>query len=142
MASYLYEMKYLLIICALVILGCKPNVQEIEKVPTLDKATVVSYKNIDVAEFKKGIQKDNVVVLDVRTPEETANGIISEAIELNFYDRDFADRLLEMDKSKEYFIYCKMGGRSAKTARLMIKNGFEKVNNLDGGYTDWKKVQD
>jgi rhodanese-related sulfurtransferase len=120
-------------------MGCKPITQETEKTPTLEKATVVSYKNIGVPEFNEGIKNSEVVVIDVRTPEEIADGKIGDAMELNFYDRDFADRLLQLDKEKEYFIYCKSGGRSAKTARLMIQNGFGKVSNLEGGYTDWEK---
>jgi rhodanese-related sulfurtransferase len=132
-------MKYLLILFAVLIYGCQPTAQEAEKVPTLDKATVVSYQNLDVPGFKEGMKQNDVVILDVRTPEEIANGKIADAVELDFYASDFADKLLAMDKDKEYFVYCKKGGRSAKAARLMIKNGFEKVYNLEGGYTEWKK---
>jgi len=135
-------MKNLFILMVLFLLSCKPTSTKEVKLPTLEKATVVSYKNLDVKAFNDAIQNTDNVILDVRTPEEIADGKIDNAIELNFYDDDFSDRLLAMDKDKEYIVYCKGGGRSAKTARLMIKNGFEKVNNLEGGYKAWKKDLD
>ncbi len=118
--------------------GSQQQSGQIESTPTLEKATVVSYENLDVAAFQKEIKNNNdSYILDVRTPEEIANGQIEGAHSLNFYDKDFAEKLLELDRSKSYYVYCKGGGRSAKTARLMIKNGFSDVHNLEGGYTAW-----
>ncbi len=111
-----------------------------EKVPTLEKATVASYQNISVAEFKKGIANStDGVIMDVRTPEEIANGKIQGAIEIDFYDHDILAKLEALDKNKAYFLYCEMGGRSEKIAHLMAKNGFTKVHNLIGGYNAWSK---
>lgn len=132
-------MKYIYVVFMLAIISCEPATKDIKRIPSLDKATVVTYRNIDVNTFNQEIKDSNIVVLDVRTPEEIAKGKINDAIELDFYNPDFANQLLKMDKSKEYYVYCKGGGRSAKTARLMIQNGFENVSNLDGGYTAWKK---
>ena len=139
-------MKYLLFFFLLVsAISCHNNTKvqptnSASETPTLEKATVVSYQNLNVQDFSQAIdQKDEVVILDVRTPEETSSGKIEGAMELNFYDKDFADRLLALDTNKSYYVYCKAGGRSAKTARLMVKNGFSKVFNLEGGYTQWSK---
>ena len=80
----------------------------------------------------------NQVVLDVRTPEEVAEGRIPGAIHLDFYSENFTDLINELDKSKTYYVYCKLGRRSAKTGEMMVKMGFEKVYDLEGGITKWK----
>ena len=80
----------------------------------------------------------NQVVLDVRTPEEVAEGKIPGAIHLDFYSENFADLINELDKSRTYYVYCRLGGRSSKTMEMMLKMGFERVVDLEGGITSWK----
>lgn len=135
-------MKYILLFFIAVFISCKPTPNTELAKPSLEKATVVSYRNVDVQTFKQSTESDNAVIIDVRTPEEVSEGKIDEALTLNFYDKDFAERLLALDKEEEYYLYCKKGGRSAKAARLMIQNGFKNVNNLEGGYTAWKKDEE
>lgn len=128
-----------MIVCSISCKGQNTSA-EVDTTPTLEKATVVSYKNVDVTEFNKAIENGKeIILLDVRTPEEIADGKVPEAIEYNYYDEDFADKINAMDKDKSYYIYCRSGGRSAKTAQMMIKNGFSEVYNLKGGYTAWSK---
>ena len=115
-----------------------PETKIKDMVPTLEKATVVSYQNIDVKKFNQGSKEEvGAVIIDVRTPEEVAMGKIPGALEINYFDSDFLEQILALEKEKPYYMYCKVGGRSAKAARLMINNGFTKVYNLDGGYTKW-----
>ncbi len=132
-------MKYILVLFVVALVACKSSVDSPIAAPSLEKATVVTYENMNVADFASSIKSSNSVVLDVRTPEEISGGSIENSLALDFYEDDFAEQLLAMDKSQDYYIYCKGGGRSAKTCRLMIKNGFTKVHNLDGGYKAWKK---
>lgn len=111
-----------------------------EKVPTLEKATVVSYQNINVEDFNQGSKEEaGAIIIDVRTPEEVALGKIPGALEINYFDSDFLEQILALEKEKPYYMYCKVGGRSAKAARLMINNGFTKVYNLEGGYSKWSE---
>lgn len=137
-------MKQILIILLLTLTSCSQSTNTQtkstteERQPTLEKATIVSYQDLDVKQFAEEIvSNSNAIIMDVRTPEETVDGIIDGAIELDYYDEEFLQKLSKMDKSKDYYVYCKMGGRSAKAARLMIKNGFSSVHNLKGGYIDW-----
>ena len=105
------------------------------------KATNTSEKIIDVsvAEFKQKMGDPNVVILDVRTPAETAEGTIAGAKEINVNAADFAQQIEALDKDKIYLVYCKMGGRSSKACGIMEEKGFEKLYNLKGGYSAWAK---
>lgn len=77
-------------------------------------------------------------VLDVRTPEEVAGGVIAGAKTINWFDGDFAPRAeAALDKAKPVLVYCKVGGRSAKAADVLTQKGFTKVYNLNGGITQW-----
>jgi len=80
----------------------------------------------------------DAVVLDVRTADEVAQGIIPNAISIDFYKDDFENQLKKLDKSKTYFVYCGSGVRSTKAINLMEELGFKKYYNLDGGMKAWK----
>lgn len=96
-----------------------------------------AYQNIDVAEFAKMMKGSNVVVLDVRTPQETAQGKIKGAKEINIFDPNFNQKIEALDKGKTYLVYCRSGNRSARACSMMANQGFENLYNLKGGYTAW-----
>ncbi|MCR9288257.1 MAG: rhodanese-like domain-containing protein [Bacteroidetes bacterium] len=96
-----------------------------------------AFENIDVAQFKEKMTESNIVILDVRTPKETAQGKIEGTLEINFFDPKFASKVKNLDKSKTYLVYCRSGNRSAKACNIMAKNGFENLYNLKGGYNAW-----
>jgi len=79
-------------------------------------------------------------ILDVRTPEEFKEGHLKGAVNINFYDDDFAQQAAKLDKNKPVFVYCAMGGRSASAAGQMAKSGFTSIFDLKGGITAWKKA--
>lgn len=96
------------------------------------------FRNVDVAEWET-LRKDlKVVVLDVRTAEEYADGHMQGAINLDIRGGKFAETLAGMDKSKTYLVHCAVGGRSAKACGQMDSLKFEKVLNLSGGITAWE----
>lgn len=97
------------------------------------------FVDADVKEFKEMMTKDNTMILDVRTPQETAEGMIEGAIEIDYKADGFDAKLDQLDKNKTYLVYCKSGGRSGRTANKMIDKGFKNVVNLKGGYTAWSK---
>lgn len=100
------------------------------------------YKNIDVTQAKALLSSDDkVTFIDVRTPGETDQGIISGALKINVNDDSFEQNLQTLDKNKEYVIYCKSGGRSVKACKIMSKLGFTNLANLKGGYTAWEQDQ-
>lgn len=91
------------------------------------------------ADFVKLEQTKNTVVIDVRTPGETATGVI-EGVDLfiDFNASNFAAEVAKLDKSKTYVLYCRSGGRSAAASQVFVDKGFKSVYNLAGGITAWK----
>lgn len=111
------------------------NSQEV----TSQATAVKDYKNINQEEFKTLRKQPGVFILDVRTPLEANKGKISGAIEIDFRSAGFKEKINTLPKDKEYLVYCQSGGRSSKTAKMMMEMGFSKVYNLLGGYGDWQE---
>ncbi len=78
------------------------------------------------------------VILDVRTPEEFAEGHLADATNLDFYADTFRDELNQRDKDKRYLIYCRSGNRSGRTLNIMDELGFREVYNVSGGILRWE----
>jgi len=108
-----------------------------EAVYNQEKVTV---SDVNAAQLKELMASQPGIILDVRTPEEVAEGVIPGAIHINIYDDDFKERIAQLDASKPIYAYCKMGGRSAKAAKQLVAAGFQQVYNLKGGYTGWTKA--
>ena len=75
------------------------------------------------------------VILDVRTAGEVADGTAPGSENIDFYSPDFNTTLDALDKEETYFIYCRSGGRSGQTLRLMESLGFSEVYDLSGGWS-------
>ncbi len=81
---------------------------------------------------------DNAVILDVRTEAEVNEGMIPNAINIDIYEgQAFIDKLEALDKSKNYYVYCRSGARSAKACEVMNELGFDNAYNLLGGFLEW-----
>ena len=85
------------------------------------------------------LQNDtNGVVLDVRTESEVAEGFIPNAIHINIYKgQGFIDDIEKLDKTKNYYVYCRSGNRSGQACSVMNQLGFDNAYNLVGGILDW-----
>lgn len=82
---------------------------------------------------------NNAVILDVRTAEEMEEGYIPDAIHIDIYlGQEFLDGLEDLDKSKNYYVYCRSGNRSRQACALMNHNGFDNAYNLEGGIIEWE----
>ena len=79
-------------------------------------------------------------LLDVRTPEEVAQGQIPGAINMCVTCDGFEAALETLNADEPVYVYCKVGGRSAKASAIMKRLGFKKVYDLKGGYTAWKEA--
>lgn len=79
----------------------------------------------------------DLVVLDVRTPEEFAEGHLEGAVLVDFYAADFADQLAALDADVPYLVYCRSGNRSGQALGVMEQLGFTSVVDVDGGIVAW-----
>ena len=81
---------------------------------------------------------ENSVLLDVRTEAECNEGIIPNSINIDIYEgQAFIEKLEALDKSKNYYVYCRSGVRSAKACAIMNELGIENAYNLLGGIIEW-----
>jgi rhodanese-related sulfurtransferase len=129
-------MKYQLSLVILLTCACSGGEKK-EKDDTPAPAANVNAV-LDAIAFKERISSDrNAVVLDVRTPGEVAEGIIPGAVVIDFNAPDFEEKIANLDKDKDYYVYCKAGGRSTKAATHMESIGISKIYNLKGGYDAW-----
>lgn len=100
------------------------------------------FTNISTSEIASLLENNpDLVLLDVRTPKETAAGKIKNALEVNVLSPNFSKKIGTLDKSKSYLVYCRSGKRSANACNIMSKQEFPKLYNLEGGYNAWVKAK-
>ena len=81
---------------------------------------------------------EQAVIIDVRTDEEISEGKIPGAMAANVMEPPlFMEKVQELDKSKNYYVYCKSGGRSRQACAVLNYLGFENVYNLTDGFSNW-----
>ena len=101
------------------------------------------FHEIGPQDFKDRMERfDDVVLVDVRTPEEIALNAIEGHIALNIADPSFTMKVDALERDKSYFLYCRSGNRSAHACRYMMMQGFKKLYNLRGGIIAWDETID
>ena len=103
-----------------------------------EKASSTNVTHADAKEAAKLVTKNEVIVLDVRTPGEFSAGHIGGAKNIDYLAGDFADRLAKLDREKTYLVHCAVGGRSTKALPRFSKLGFKRIVHLDGGFKAWQ----
>ena len=149
--------RIVLVLTALAVLtavaGCRPRsktsgppagVEVSKKAPakrdaapreTLPKTTV---REVSVEQAEALVARPEVVILDVRTPEEFAAGHVPRATNLDFHAPDFEERLRALDHGATYLVHCQSGGRSAHARDAMMGDGFTSVLHMSDGYAGWE----
>lgn len=94
-------------------------------------------KVVQKTEFKEAIANNTIQLVDVRTPEEFADGFIKGAKNINVNDANFETEIQKLDKTKPVYIYCRSGARSQTAATKMVELGFTEIYDLEGGYMNW-----
>jgi thioredoxin len=104
--------------------------------------TAQTKTSLTADEFEKEItSKENIQILDVRTPGEYFSGHIKNALQADWNDKkEFDRRITFVDKNKPVYVYCLAGGRSAAAADKMRKLGYTNVYELQGGTNAWRAV--
>jgi len=93
------------------------------------------YRNVSSDEAKKLIDNKEVVVLDVRTPEEFQSGHIPDATLIPV--QELEARLNELKKNDPYLVVCRSGNRSVEASEILTSKGFKKIFNMTEGMNAW-----
>ena len=102
--------------------------------------TAQTKTNLTAEEFEKAITtKENIQILDVRTPGEFFSGHIKNSLQADWNDKaEFERRIAFVDKAKPVYVYCLAGGRSAAAAEKLRGMGYANVYELKGGTNAWR----
>jgi len=96
--------------------------------------TITAQEAFELVQDNEG--NPEFVIVDVRAPDEFADGHLEDAINIDFNADSFRDNLNSLDKSNTYLIYCRSGNRSVQALTTMNDLGFSDVHDM-GGIRDW-----
>ncbi|WP_456442000.1 rhodanese-like domain-containing protein [Psychroserpens sp.] len=97
-------------------------------------------RNINQTEWQELIANDSTAtIIDARTPRESAEGIIENAMVMDIMDfKGFQQKASQLDSNKNYYVYCRSGVRSLNACNALEELGLDKTYNLLGGILAWK----
>jgi rhodanese-related sulfurtransferase len=81
--------------------------------------------------------RSDIVIVDVRTPDEYNAGRIPGAVLINVSDPSFASLVDKLERSRTYLVYCRSGARSIRAVDQMVGMGFTSIIHLTGGFLSW-----
>lgn len=88
--------------------------------------------------IKKNNGNAGFAVLDIRTLQEFQDGHIEGAENIDYRSPTFGADLDRLDKTKTYFVYCRIGRRSEEAIRIMIQKGFTSIYRTPGDIVAWR----
>lgn len=133
--SFMFNIKTLLILAIVAIIAIACVARRGKSVPN---GAMPTFSNVDVDGFQTFIAAPDVQLLDVRTPDEYAEGHIAGAVLVDVNESDFEEKAVAvLDASRPVALYCRSGRRSARAASLLAARGY-KVTNLKGGVIAWQ----
>jgi rhodanese-related sulfurtransferase len=114
-----------------------------KKAPTAGETAKAKEKLVTPDEAEKLLKENpGVTVLDVRTPEEFAEGHIKGAVNADINGDDFEKKIAALDQSKPVLIHCQAGGRSSRAIEEMGgKVKFPQIYHLKSGFKGWKAAE-
>jgi rhodanese-related sulfurtransferase len=119
------EYSCIAFLCLLLLIGCTPG-------------TPPEFKGLSAEQAQAALTKNQgVKILDIRTPAEYMNGHIQGAKNVDYYSREFKEKLNKLDKSSTYLVYCRSGNRSDKAMALFRELGFTNILHLKNGVKSW-----
>ena len=89
---------------------------------------------VDVATFRKLAVNggEKVAILDVRTPQEFAQGHLAGAMNIDSSAPDFEQKLAALDRDKTYLVYCRVGEGGREDREVNARNRVERGNTDSG----------
>lgn len=90
--------------------------------------------NIQYKDYNKFIAENrDVVIIDVRSPQEYREYHLRYAINIPVYEIKQKIEKIISQKSTKILVYCKSGERSKKTVQILKNKGYNNVYNIEGG---------
>ena len=95
---------------------------------------------LGAAEFASALKRPGTTIVDVRTPQEYAQGHLPGAVNVDVSSPDFAAQIATLDPSAPYAVYCRSGNRSGVAVAAMAEQGFTAAYHLGGGIGAWQEA--
>lgn len=95
-------------------------------------------KVLSASDFKEHIQKKNVQLIDVRTPNEFKSGAIKNAKNIDIFSNTFVSKCEALKKDQAVYVYCRSGARSRSASKKLSNMGFTEIYDLQGGISNFR----
>ena len=105
------------------------------------RALLGGIKIINVTDAVLLMNREACTIIDVRNEEKFNEGHIPDAINIPFIKLPEAIDSLKNKSNKTVLVYCGSGNSSGKAMRLLSQKGFESVMSIEGGFSEWVKLQ-
>lgn len=105
---------------------------------SLTGGAVEGFRVVPPAEAAALAEKPATFVLDVRTPQEYAQGRLERAVLVPVDELESRLGELPVDKTQPLLVYCASGRRSRAASRLLAEKGYTAVHDLKGGIASWE----
>jgi len=108
--------------------------------PSAPIAAPAAPERVDALRFAEIVAAPGAQIIDVRTPEEFAEGHLDGAININVQDPEFMSRIAALDPSGLYAVYCRSGNRSQAAVTALADSGIPGVFELETGIIGWQEA--
>jgi rhodanese-related sulfurtransferase len=137
-----FALLSIVVLAGLMVSSCNSSSSSDNQENTTDNTPVNTGERVlDKEAFAAGMKKSGAVLVDLRMPGEFDQGHIEGAINIDFFGPEFKYKLLELNKKKKYYLYCKNETRSKMSMQFMQDNDFKEVYMLKGGYEEWNSAE-
>lgn len=135
----------------LVLVGCSSSAPPVSAPPSSASTAAVGGPaadveapsapvRVDAPTFAGIVASPGITVIDVRTPEEFAEGHIAGAVNYNVEGAEFTDQIAALDPTATYAVYCRSGNRSQPAVAAMAQAGIPAIYELEAGVVGWQEA--
>jgi rhodanese-related sulfurtransferase len=101
-----------------------------------EQATEQTSVNLTPQAFKQAVDKQEALLVDVRTPAEYASGHLAGSINVDWTSSGYEAEFAKLPKDKPLLLYCRSGGRSGQALEYLQAKGYQ-VQHMEGGIGAW-----
>ena len=122
----------------LLILACEPTEEYNRSIEPSPGQTVTESSEIDVTSLYQKMKSKDVIIIDVRTPQEYTQGHLPKAQNIPLQELNSRMEEIIIHKDKDIYLVCASGRRSHSATQTLKKTGFSKAKNVLGGTRGWQ----